>query len=67
MTGTRPNPAHRNQVESANGRPDFPPENFPPGVFSVLGEGKPQGGVATGSIVLDLTTLAEGELLFSDA
>jgi fumarylacetoacetase len=55
-------PALRAWVDSANGHRDFPIQNLPLGVFSPEG-GSPRGGVAIGSMILDLTKLADSGLL----
>jgi len=55
-------PARTSWVASANGHADFPIQNLPLGVFSVLG-GEPRIGAAIGELILDLRGLAEAGLL----
>lgn len=60
MTDHTHDAGRRSWVEAADGHPDFPVQNLPFGVFSPPG-GAPQGGVAIGASILDLTAaLAAG-------
>jgi fumarylacetoacetase len=49
-------------VESANGHPEFPVQNLPPGVFSPAGQG-PRIGVAIGDRILDLAACVNAGLI----
>lgn len=49
-------------VESANGHPEFPIQNLPLGLFSLVG-GRPRGGMAIGDCVLDLSALLAAGVL----
>ncbi|EQB02450.1 fumarylacetoacetase [Sphingobium baderi] len=50
-------PAARSWAESANGHPDFPVQNLPLGIFAPP-SGKPRGGVAIGTEILDIGAIA---------
>ena len=53
-------------VEGADTHPDFPIQNLPLGVFSVVGD-VPRGGIAIGAMILDLAALAHSGLLEGEA
>ncbi len=55
-------PAVTSWVQSANGHDEFPIQNLPFGIFSRNGE-PPRGGVAIGDVILDLSALADSELV----
>src|SRR5258705_11837611 len=58
-------PKRKSWVASAEGRPDFPIQNLPLGIFSPP-NGEPRGGVAIGDAILDLGAAAAAGL-FSGA
>ncbi len=59
-------PTLRSWVESANGHRDFPIQNLPFGVFSRAGE-PARGGIAIGTMILDLAALVQSGLLDGEA
>ena len=56
----------RSWVPDADGHPDFPIQNLPLGVFTLLG-GDARGGVAIGNRILDLRGLSAAGVLTGDA
>jgi fumarylacetoacetase len=66
VTDATHEPSRRSWVASAKGHPDFPIQNLPLGVFSPPG-GTPRGGVAIGSMILDLSALLATGLLKDEA
>ena len=56
----------RSWVPGADGHPDFPIQNLPLGVFSLLA-GAPRGGIAIGATILDLRALQDAGLLDDEA
>ena len=56
------NPDRTSWVKGANEHPDFPIQNLPLGIFSIVGE-SPRGGVAIGDRIVDLGALARTGLL----
>ena len=59
-------PRLRSWIASAQDHADFPIQNLPLGVFSLLA-GAPRGGVAIGEMILDLRALHEAGLLEGEA
>lgn len=54
-------------VESANGHDDFPLQNLPFGVFSDQADTTARGGIRIGDMIVDLRSLATGDLLSGSA